>query len=122
MSVHDAPTRYPRTCAVLRVVDGDTLHVVADLGCDLTLTMVLRLYGLNAPERGTPEGAAASDYVRRWVANHGPVFELLTAKDKREKYGRYLADLVPLAAPAGAAAPTLCAALLDSGNAVTYLP
>lgn len=118
MSTYTPPTPYPRTCAVLRVVDGDTLHVLADLGLDITVAMVLRLYGVNAPERSTPAGPDATDYVRRWVANHGPVFELLTVKDRREKYGRYLADLVPLAGDR----TSLCAGLLSSGHAVTYLP
>lgn len=122
MTNRAVPTRYPRTCTVVRVVDGDTLHVQADMGCDIQVSMTLRLYGLNAPEHDTPGGPSATDFTRRWVDNHGPVFELLTVKDRREKFGRYLADLAPMAAPADPGAPTLCAALLASDHAVPYFP
>lgn len=117
MSAYVTPTVYPRTCAVLKVVDGDTLHVLADLGCDIAVTMIVRLYGVNAPERSTPAGPVATTFVQAWVARHGPTFELRTVKDKREKYGRYLADLVP-----ADGTPSLCAALLTSANAAIYLP
>lgn len=118
MSTYVPPTAYPRTCTVAAVVDGDTLHVLADLGCDLTLAMIVRLYGINAPEHNTPAGPPATAFTTAWVATHGPTFELLTVKDKREKFGRYLADLVPLTGD-----PTsLCTALLASGHAVPYLP
>lgn len=117
MSTYTAPTVYPRTCTVVRVVDGDTLHVLADLGCDITLAMVVRLYGVNAPEHNTPTGPAATAFVRAWVAEHGPTFELRTVKDKREKYGRYLADLVP-----ADGSLSLCLALITSANAAIYLP
>lgn len=116
MTRYVTPTVYPRTCVVLKVVDGDTLHVDADLGCDVRVAMTLRLYGINAPETSTPEGLTARSYVEMWVAGRGPRFELRTVKDKREKYGRYLADLVD----AGGA--SLVADLLEAGHAVPYLP
>lgn len=116
MSVHVPPSVYERTCTVVRVVDGDTLHVLADLGCDVTLAMVLRLYGVNAPETSTKTGLDAKAWAATWVAQHGPVFVLRTSKDQREKYGRYLADLL---AQDGS---TLCTDLLATGHAVPYLP
>jgi micrococcal nuclease len=117
VTAYTAPTMHPRTCTVLRVVDGDTLHVLADLGCDIALAMTVRLYGVNAPERGTPAGPVATRFVQAWLAKHGPTFELRTVKDSREKFGRYLADLVP-----ADGTPSLCSALLTSANAVIYLP
>jgi micrococcal nuclease len=79
---------------VIRVVDGDTLHVDLDLGADCHTMMTLRLMGVNAPEHGTPEGDEATEYVRNWVHNHGGADGLVivqTVKDRKEKYGRYLA-------------------------------
>lgn len=118
MTTYIPPTMYERTCTVLRVVDGDTLYVAADLGCDITLEMDLRLYGVNAPERNTEAGQAAKSFVQQWVSAYGPTFTLRTVKDTREKYGRYLADLMPR----GSGPTSLCTALLATGNAVYYLP
>lgn len=117
MTRYVPPTVYERHATVVKVVDGDTLHLLTDLGCDTTLAMIVRLYGINAPEKSTTAGVVARDFVQRWVDTSGPTFVLRTVKDSREKYGRYLADLVPIAG-----GDTLCAALLASGNAVYYLP
>ena len=117
MARYVEPTVYERIATVLRVVDGDTLHVAADLGLDVVANVTVRLYGINAPEMSTDVGKAAKVFVEAWVKDRGPVFALRTVKDKREKYGRYLADLVP-----ADGSPTLCAALLASGHAVYYVP
>lgn len=113
---HTPPEVFERRATVVRVVDGDTLHVDVDLGCDTHLAMTVRLYGVNAPETITEEGKVATRFVETWVSEHGPVFVVRTAKDRKEKYGRYLADLLP---PSG---PSLCNALLDAGHAVDYWP
>lgn len=109
------PAVYERTATVTRVVDGDTLHIVANLGCDVALAMTVRLAGVNAPETSTPEGRAAQVYVAAWVADHGPVFTLRTVKDRKEKWGRYLADLI------ARDGPSLCRSLIDAGHAVPYM-
>lgn len=108
---------HERTATVRKVVDGDTLHLAVDLGCDITVAMTVRLAGINAPETSTQEGRDAKAVVERWVAAHGPVFRLRTAKDRREKYGRYLADLLP----AVDGERSLCEELLFTGHAVPYL-
>ena len=118
MSTYTPPTVYERTCTVVRVVDGDTLHVAADLGLDVSMNLTLRLYGIDAPEMSTEAGHVSKAFVETWVAANGPVFSLRTVKDRREKYGRYLADLVPqYGGPM-----SLCSALLATGNAKVYLP
>lgn len=110
------PPIYERRATVGRVIDGDTLRVQADLGCDITVAMTVRLAGVNAPELSTTAGKAAKAYVEQWVATNGPTFRIRTAKDRKEKYGRYLADLLPMLEGG-----SLCDALLASGNAVPYL-
>lgn len=81
---------------VIKVVDGDTLHVALDLGCDVTVQMVVRLAGVNAPEKGTLDGAAATGFVESFVAANrdadGYVM-IRTIKDRKEKFGRYLATV-----------------------------
>lgn len=107
---------YERHAEVLRVIDGDTLHLSVDLGCDVSVNMTVRLVGIDTPELPTVEGKAALDAVRTWLAEHDNRLVVRTVKDKREKFGRYLADLLP----EGADAPTLCAYLLETGHARPY--
>jgi micrococcal nuclease len=116
---YSPPPVFERHAAVLRDVDGDTLYVDAELGCDVRLRMTVRLYGLNCPEKNTDAGKAAKVFVENWfgdfVARQVPLV-IRTVKDKKEKYGRYLADLLP-----EDGSPSLCQALLESGHAVPYM-
>ena len=80
---------YTYRCMVLRVIDGDTVDVGVDLGFNIHFKNRFRLFGIDAPEKNTPEGKAARDYL---VTMMPPGSDLLvtTEKDKTEKYGRYL--------------------------------
>lgn len=86
---------YQYNAVVERVVDGDTIHVTTDLGFDLQFTMTLRLYGINAPEKSgatKDAGLAAKDYLTtRLPVGTNVIID--TFKDKKEKFGRYLANV-----------------------------
>jgi len=83
---------YEYRAKILSVHDGDTCAVVIDFGCRITQEMTLRLYGINAPELSQkPMGQAARDYLRAMI--DGKTVLVRTIKDKREKYGRYLAEI-----------------------------
>jgi micrococcal nuclease len=111
------PAVFERRAVVARVIDGDTLYINVNLGCDTQLAMTVRLYGLNCPEMNTDAGKAAKVWVEEWVVDHAVAgASLRTVKDKKEKYGRYLADLLP-----DDGSPSLCTALLDAGQAVPYM-
>lgn len=96
-----------------RVIDGDTLNVIADLGFGIHLSQRIRLLGINCPEHGTPEGDAATAYTTAWLAEHGPDLTLRTVLDKREKYGRILGVIM-------AGARTLNDDLVTAGHATPY--
>jgi micrococcal nuclease len=82
---------YEYQATVVDFHDGDTLRLAVDLGCDVTISLAIRLNGLNAPELNTDEGKAAKAYVADWLAKNAPNGVVLnTIKDHREKYGRYL--------------------------------
>lgn len=83
---------YQYTATVLKVVDGDTVHLMVDLGFDIQRKDSFRLYGINAPEMSTPEGLKAQSWLAGRLAAT-PTLVVTTIKDKREKYGRYLAKL-----------------------------
>ena len=44
---------YEYSCTVDRVVDGDTIDVVLDLGFDIMFKSRVRLYGIDTPESRT---------------------------------------------------------------------
>lgn len=91
---------YEYRARITRVIDGDTVEAEIDLGFHVSLTVTLRLAGINAPEtRGTerPRGLAATRYLEALLHNLAGdtrVLTVRTRKDVTEKYGRYLADLI----------------------------
>jgi micrococcal nuclease len=106
---------YEYAAQVTRVVDGDTVHARVDLGCDVRIDLTLRLYGIDTPELPTAEGKAARDYLAGRLTEVGGRVTIKTEKDRREKYGRYLATLL-------VGAENLNRTLVDLGHARVYLP
>lgn len=118
---------YEYNAKVIRVVDGDTLWIDVDLGCDVHTKLTVRLYEVNAAEHNTPEGQAATEYVKNWIGNHNHpgngYVRISTFKDRKEKYGRYLADVWGWAEGASAEGdPNRCLneMMLSAGHAVYY--
>lgn len=112
---------YEYKATLVRVVDGDTLHLTIDCGLDIKTKMTVRLYGLNCPEMSTKEGRAAKEFAEEWIRLNAPNYNVIvvTHKDKREKYGRYLGDI--LADDSSQDSPSLNEALLAAGHAVPYM-
>lgn len=75
-----------------RWVDGDTADLTVDLGFSIFFDIRVRLYGINAPELYTTEGKATRTALARQVPE-GSLLKLISLKDKKDKYGRYLAVL-----------------------------
>lgn len=78
-----------------RVVDGDTVDMIIDLGMNVFVRERLRLYGIDAPEvRGPerPQGLLATEHIKELLASYERL-EIQTYKDKKGKYGRYLATI-----------------------------
>lgn len=84
---------YQYRVKAIKVIDGDTVDVILDLGFHVTVTLRFRLAGINCPEMNTPAGKGAKAFVEDWFRCR-PVETLtaLTIRDKTEKYGRYIAD------------------------------
>lgn len=75
---------------VEKVVDGDTLRVVVDLGFGIKTRQYLRLRGLNCPEMDTEEGKKAAEFVRNKIK---VTDRIVLTSSKSDKYDRYLADV-----------------------------
>jgi micrococcal nuclease len=80
---------------VVSVYDGDTIRVDLDLGFGIKLeNQSIRFLGLDTPEvRGDErdEGIPVRDYVREQILDKEVM--LRTYKDKKGKYGRWLAEI-----------------------------
>lgn len=92
---------YIYRCEILKVIDGDTLDVMIDLGFNIKMRERVRLLGVDTPEvfgqKAVPEGSTASAFTKLWVdvcqGTKGH-FELHSRKyDSREKYGRVLGTI-----------------------------
>jgi micrococcal nuclease len=91
---------YEYACEVERVVDGDTVDVVLDLGFDILYKSRVRLYGIDTPESRTrnkdekARGKMATAYLKEAINNGDKVVIQTKLKDSRGKFGRVLGDVV----------------------------
>ena len=113
---------YEYDAEILRVIDGDTLVALIDVGFNIHIKSTLRLYGINTPEKRTRnleekvKGIAATERVE----------ELLKECDNKVrlnshgigKFGRCLAEIS--LKTKGGESINLNRRLLDEGHAVEY--
>ena len=91
---------YEYACKVERVVDGDTIDVVLDLGFDILYKSRVRLYGIDTPESRTrnkdekARGKMASAFLKKAIDNGNKVVIQTKLKDSRGKFGRVLGNVV----------------------------
>lgn len=83
---------------VLKVIDGDTIDLMVDLGFSVHHKIRVRLYGVNTPESRTKDlkekelGLKAKQFTQDWLTTHKWVF-VNTIPNKNDKYGRVLARI-----------------------------
>jgi micrococcal nuclease len=81
-----------------RVVDGDTIDLMIDLGFSVFIKQRIRLKNIDAPEIRTRDleekarGIAAKERVEELFAKHNNKCYITTEQSKC-KYGRYLAHI-----------------------------
>jgi len=91
---------YKYKANVERIVDGDTIDVIIDLGFKITTNQRIRLAGINTPEtynvKKTSEeyqkGLAAKNFVMERIEMNNSVIIIETNKDTG-KYGRYIGTI-----------------------------
>lgn len=83
-----------------RVVDGDTVDVVIDLGFSILTKQRVRLLGIDAPENRTRDqtekvyGKLATEALSDWFVSEPVAIELrCLSMDDRGKFGRILGEL-----------------------------
>ena len=91
--------RYWYSGTVTRCVDGDTIDILLDLGCNVHIAERCRLFGINTPEtfgvKKDSDEYKAGMISKDWLIDRieGKEIMVKTYKDKKGKYGRYLVDI-----------------------------
>lgn len=86
---------------IVKVVDGDTVDVLIDLGFDVYTKQRVRLLGIDCEESRTsdPEeklyGKLAKSKLKHWCKQHSDVnpMKLRCQEPSRDKFGRVLGEL-----------------------------
>lgn len=110
---------------LLRVIDGDTIELMVDLGFNIHHKMRVRLYGVNTPESRTKDltekelGLKAKKFTESWLTNHKWVF-VNTIPNKNDKYGRILARIYSSDKIEDPTTACLNLDIIQSGNAREY--
>ncbi len=84
---------YEYKVKLLKVVDGDTVDFMFDLGFNIKIKLRIRLARINTPElRGKEKkaGLAAKKFVRDMLES---AQEIIVKTTKQGKYGRYLGEI-----------------------------
>lgn len=76
--------------SVLRVVDGDTMSLLLDLGWEISLRRNCRMSKMYAPELSTPEGKLAKAYAETLLLTGK---EVMFVSHSLDKYGRPLGEI-----------------------------
>ncbi len=81
---------YTYKAYVEKVLDGDTLWAVLDLGFKIFIRQKIRLHRLDAPPVETDEGVKAMNYLNNKLK---PLDFIVVKTHWRDKFDRYLADI-----------------------------
>lgn len=113
---------YEYAVKLVRVVDGDTVELDVDLGFTVRVTVMFRLFGINAPEvKGTSkEFGLASKQALINILNEGSLTVKSEKAIKTDKYGRWLAAITVTRSDGSTV--NVSDWMILSGFAVPYLP
>lgn len=109
-----------------RPIDGDTVEVTLSLGWHIYIREIVRLHGVNAPEthgvKASAEGIEAALFTKDWLAHAMRLeVESLSFESRKDKYGRTLGRIYRTTSDGKDDPVSLNQALLDSGNAVSFM-
>jgi len=87
---------YIYQASLVKVVDGDTIDALVEVGFHLTAKLRLRLLGVDAAELSSPDPAERAKAIeaKRWLAQQLSIQgSFLIRTEKSDSFGRYLADV-----------------------------
>jgi len=107
-----------RITEVVRVVDGDTVDLRIDLGFHMSAALRFRLYGIDTPEKGTPDWDKATQFTANWLSAASNLTTLRARTYKSDSFGRWLAVVYIIDSKGQEV--VLNTALLSAGLAVVF--
>ena len=87
---------YEYACEVTKIIDGDSIHGILQLGFDVSFKSSIRLFGIDTPESRTRNrdekirGLLAKDFLKDSIENGKKIVIKTELKDSRGKFGRVL--------------------------------
>lgn len=114
---------YCYKATTIHTVDGDTLDLSVSLGFDMTFKARFRLTGINTPESYGPDACDEGRAAKQFLTDTLPVGTAVmvkTTKDKKEKYGRFLAEVYLLDAKGEVLPQSVNALMVEKGHAKFY--
>ena len=84
---------------VTKIIDGDTIDVIIDLGFDILHSARIRLLGIDTPESRTRNkeekkyGLLAKKFLTKCLKTDKPII-LRTHKEEKGKFGRILGEII----------------------------
>jgi micrococcal nuclease len=108
---------YQYRATITRIIDGDTVDAICDLGFRINRNDRFRLYGINTPERGRKGSVEATAYLTSMIPvgasvlirSHKP--ETMTV----DSFGRWVAEIF---LPDGT---NVNDAMIEAGHAVSFM-
>ena len=82
---------YTYAVEIVKIVDGDTVYAVIDLGLHTRVKRKIRLSRINAPELRDNDGKDSKTFLTELVAKY-PNLIIKTTLDRNDKYGRLLGE------------------------------
>jgi micrococcal nuclease len=114
---------YEYKAEMRKIVDGDTVDFLVDLGFTVKVDIRMRLANIDTPEvygvkhssEEYAEGKKASEFARLWFEENCPegLALLRSQKPAQGKYGRWIVEVFAL----DGEGTSLNVALVESGNA-----
>jgi micrococcal nuclease len=87
---------YRYDAKIIKVIDGDTIDAIVDLGFNISIKERFRLYGVDTPETRTKNkkekmaGLKAKAFVKKAIEGKTVILDIVKGTGK---FGRYLAEV-----------------------------
>jgi len=74
-----------------RVIDGDTVDLMVDLGFNVAIKIRVRLARIDTPKANTPEGKISTQFVKDLFENSD--YDCHLVSRKKGKWGRWIGEI-----------------------------
>ena len=109
---------YLRKAEIIRVVDGDTIECMIDLGLRTYRKTKLRVLGINCPETRGPtkaDGLISKAFTKEWFSNNKEFMVRTVNNGKEDSFGRLIGEVISIDGE------SLGTTMISLGLAITFM-